>query len=218
MALAIFDLDHTLLSGDSDHRWGDFLVKKNLVDGELYKRTNDKFYDQYKQGTLDIYKFAEFSFQALTEHSKETLAELHVEFMKDVISPMISEKARSLVNHHRQQGHVLLVITATNSFISRPIVDAFGIPHLLATEPKIVDGRYVNSIEGTPCFQEGKVKRLQEWLDQENFNLDGSYFYSDSHNDCPLMEQVTNAIAVDPDEQLKKIAKQKGWKIISLLE
>jgi len=217
MPLAIFDLDHTLLNGDSDHAWGDFLVKKNLVDGEAYKLANEKFYDQYKQGTLDIYKYAEFSFQPLTEHSKEKLAELHAEFMKDVISPMIGDKAKSLVNHHRQQDHVLLVITATNSFIARPIVDAFGIKHLLATEPKIAGGRYVNSIEGTPCFKEGKVKRLQEWLDQENVNLDGSYFYSDSHNDCPLMEQVANAIAVDPDEQLKKIAKQKGWKIISLL-
>jgi phosphoserine phosphatase len=108
-------------------------------------------------------------------------------------------------------------MTATNSFVARPIVDAFGIKNMLATEPKIVKGKYVNAIEGTPCFQEGKVTRLQEWLKKENLNLDGSYFYSDSHNDCPLMEKVTNAIAVDPDEQLEKIAKQKGWKIISLL-
>jgi len=218
MTLAIFDLDNTLLSGDSDHGWGEFLIRKNLVDARTYKLANEKFYKQYKLGKLDIYEYAEFSFKPLAEHSMEKLAMLHAEFMEMIIFPMIGDKAKALVKHHRQQGHILLVITATNSFITRPIVDAFGIQNLLATEPKIVNGRYVNSIEGTPCFKEGKVERLQEWLEEKNLNLEGSYFYSDSHNDCPLMEQVENAIAVDPDEQLKEIAKQKGWRIISLLE
>jgi HAD superfamily hydrolase (TIGR01490 family) len=218
MTLAIFDLDNTLLDGDSDFTWGEFLVKKKLVDEITYKETNDKFYEQYKQGTLDIHEFCRFSFTPLMEHSMDELRILHNEFMEDVIRPMIGEKAKSLVKYHQQQGHVLLVITATNSFITRPIVEAFGIKNLLATEPKISNGRYVNEIEGTPCFHEGKVVRLLEWLEQERLNLDGSFFYSDSHNDLPLMEKVEKPIAVDPDEKLKLIAKQRGWKIISLLD
>lgn len=218
MTLAIFDLDNTLLSGDSDHGWGEFLIRKKLVDEKSYKQANEKFYEQYKQGKLDIYKYSEFSFKPLTEHSMEELRILHNEFMETVIQPMMGEKAKSLVAYHQQKGHILLVITATNSFITRPIVEAFGIKNLLATEPKISNGRYVNVIDGTPCFHEGKVVRLQEWLKQEKLNLDGSYFYSDSHNDLPLMEQVETAIAVDPDDTLKSIAEQRGWQVISLLD
>ena len=148
----------------------------------------------------------------------EELGKLHKEFMQEVINPMIGAKAKALVQYHKQKGHVLMVITATNSFITRPIVAAFGIRNLLATEPKIVNGHYVNVIEGTPCFYNGKVTRLSEWLEQKGLTLEGSYFYSDSHNDLPLMEIVENAIAVDPDEQLAVIAKQKGWKVISLVD
>lgn len=218
MTLAIFDLDNTLLSGDSDYGWGEFLVRKKLVDEESYRQTNEKFFEQYKQGTLDIHEFSAFSFKPLTEHSMDELRVLHNEFMEDVIKPMIGEKAKSLVQYHRQKGHILLVITATNSFITRPIVEAFGIKNLLATEPKISNGRYVNIIEGTPCFHEGKVVRLLEWLEQEKLTLDGSFFYSDSHNDLPLMEKVEKPIAVDPDDKLESIAKQRGWKVISLLD
>lgn len=218
MTLVIFDLDNTLLSGDSDFTWGEFLVKKKLVDEKSYKETNEKFYEQYKQGVLDIYEFCKFSFKPLAEHSMEELQELHNEFMEDVIRPMIGEKAKSLVEYHQQKGHVLLVITATNSFITRPIVEAFGIKNLLATEPKISNGRYVNVVEGTPCFHEGKVVRLMEWLEQEKLTLEGSVFYSDSYNDLPLMEKVDVPIAVDPDKKLELIAKQRGWKVISLLD
>ena len=218
MTLAIFDLDNTLLSGDSDHSWGNFLIKKKLVEEKSYKLANEKFYEQYKQGKLDIHEYSAFSFRPLTEHSIKELKVLHDEFMGDVIFPMIGIKAKNLVKYHKNKKHVLLVITATNSFITRPIVEAFGISHLLATEPKIVNGRYDNSIEGIPCFRRGKVTRLNEWLKQNGFDLGGSYFYSDSHNDLPLMKIVDHAIAVGPDEKLKKIATQKGWQIISLLD
>jgi HAD superfamily hydrolase (TIGR01490 family) len=216
MTLALFDLDNTLLSGDSDYEWGSFLVKKNLVDQARYEAANLKFYEQYKQGTLDIYEFSAFSFKPLAEHSMDELQILHKEFMQTVIGPMMGSKARDLVDHHRKQGHTLLVITATNSFITRPIVDAFGIDILLATEPKIVNGRYTTEIAGTPCFQEGKITRLQEWLNQNSASLDGSYFYSDSFNDLPLMELVDHAVAVDPDKKLAAAAGQNGWEIISL--
>ncbi len=216
MTLAIFDLDNTLLSGDSDHGWGEFLVKKKLVDEGEYKKRNELFYQQYKQGNLDIFEYAAFSFRPLAEYSMKQLASLHEEFMLDVINPMIGIKAQNLVEQHRKKGHVLLVITATNSFVTRPIVDAFGIENLLATEPEVVDGRFVNSIDGIPCFKGGKVERLKDWMTRNKYTLDGSYFYSDSHNDYPLMAQVDNPVAVDPDPQLERIAKEKGWKIISL--
>ena len=216
MTLAIFDLDNTLLGGDSDYEWGCFLVKKNLVDSAWYQTANLEFYEQYKQGSLDIFKFSAFSFKPLSEHSMETLQVLHDEFMQTVIRPLMSHKARDLVRHHKERGHTLLVITATNSFITRPIVRAFGIDHLLATDPRIIDGRYTTEIEGIPCFQEGKVKRLEQWLRQNNQSLVGSYFYSDSHNDLPLMDLVEHAVAVDPDAKLTKVAGQRGWPVISL--
>ena len=216
MTLALFDLDNTLLGGDSDYEWGRFLVRKNLVDSARYEAENLEFYEQYKQGTLDIYKFSAFSFQPLAEHSMETLQALHGEFMQTVIRPLMSRKARDLVRHHKKQDHTLLVITATNSFITRPIVRAFGIDHLLATDPKIIHGRYTTEIEGIPCFQEGKVKRLEQWLRQNNQSLAGSCFYSDSFNDLPLMELVEHAVAVDPDEKLTEVAGKRGWPVISL--
>lgn len=218
MILAIFDLDNTLLSGDSDHGWGEFLVRKKLVDETHYRAANEKFYEQYKQGKLDIHEYSRFSFTPLAEHSMEELAALHDEFMQAVIQPMIGEKAKALVNYHQEKGHLTLVITATNSFITRPIVKKFGIKHILATEPKIINGSYVNEIDGIPCFHEGKVIRLQQWLKEKQLDLAGSYFYSDSHNDLPLMEIVENAIAVDPDDKLAAIAKDRGWSTISLLD
>jgi HAD superfamily hydrolase (TIGR01490 family) len=218
MTLAIFDLDNTLLSGDSDHGWGNFWVEKNIVDGKWYRELNEKFYEQYKRGTLDIIEYSAFSFEPLARHSMAELKVLHEQFMNTVILPMIGEKATDLVRFHKQQNHVLLIITATNSFITRPIADAFGIRYLLATEPKIKNGRYVNSIDGVPCFHKGKVIRLNDWVKRKGLDLGGSYFYSDSHNDIPLMELVDNPIAVDPDEKLAEVARQREWKIISLLD
>ncbi len=217
MTLAIFDLDNTLLTGDSDHGWGEFLVEKKIVDGNAYRKANEKFYALYKQGKLDIYEYAAFSFEPLAAHTMEQLKVLHTEFMEAVIWPMIGKKALDLVETHRCLGHTLLVITATNSFITSPIVAAFGIDNLLATEPQIIDGRYVNKISGTPCFHKGKVDRLNTWLKKEGLGLEGSFFYSDSHNDLPLMERVEHPIAVDPDEVLAGIARERGWKIISLI-
>ena len=164
MTLALFDLDNTLLSGDSDYEWGQFLVSKGLVDPVAYEAENQRFYGQYRAGTLDILEYSAFSFGPLSERSMEELATLHREFMAEVIEPILPEKSQELVAHHRAQGHTLMVITATNSFITRPIVSAFGIEHLLATEPKIVNGRYTREVDGAPCFQHGKVTRLQQWL------------------------------------------------------
>lgn len=216
MTLALFDLDNTLLKGDSDYAWGQFLVSKGLVERERYETANQYFYTQYQQGVLDIHEFSAFSFQPLSERSMAELATLHREFMSSTVQPMITAAAQQLVDHHRRQGHTLVVITATNSFITRPIVTAFGITHLLATEPKIVNGRYTREIEGVPCFQTGKVTRLQQWLANREETLAGSYFYSDSHNDLPLLEMVDNPVVVDPDDTLHAIALQRGWSIISL--
>ncbi|MCI5223048.1 MAG: HAD family hydrolase [Candidatus Electrothrix sp. AR4] len=218
MPLSLFDLDNTLLHGDSDYEWGRFLVKKKLVDAETYEATNAAFYEQYKRGTLDIYEFSAFSFQPLSERSMEELHILHAEFMEEVVQPMIGDRAKRLVREHQEQGRTVMVVTATNSFITAPIVKAFGIDYLLATEPKIIKGRYTNEIEGIPCFHEGKVKRLENWLAQNQMSLEDSCFYSDSINDLPLMEKVQTPIAVDPDEKLADLARQRGWKIISLLD
>ncbi len=216
MALALFDLDNTLLSGDSDYEWGQFLVEKKLVDAKAYEQANEKFYRQYKQGTLDIHEFSAFSFRFLANHDMQTLNTLHAQFMQEKIIPLMGNKARELVAKHAQQHDTLIIITATNSFITRPIANAFGIDHLIATEPKIVDGKFTTEIEGTPCFQEGKVTRLAQWLNMHKATLRGSVFYSDSHNDLPLLEIADTAIAVDPDEKLEKIAKQRNWEILSL--
>ncbi len=216
MTLAIFDLDNTLLSGDSDYGWGQFLVEKKLVDGASYESANAEFYEQYKQGTLDIHEYSAFSFKPLSERTMEELQILHDEFMSAVIRPMMGNKAKDLVKKHQEQDDVLMVITATNSFITAPIVKAFGIDNLLATDPKIVNGQYTTEIEGVPCFHAGKVERLEQWLAQKNILLEGSCFYSDSYNDLPLMEKVETAIAVDPDDKLAAIAQQRGWQIISL--
>lgn len=213
MTLALFDLDNTLLSGDSDYEWGCFLVRQGLVDAEAYETANRKFYEQYQQGVLDIHAFSAFSFKPLSEHSMEHLAALHQTFMATVIEPLMGETARNTVEHHRRLGHTLMIITATNSFITRPIAAAFGIPNLLATEPRIVNGRYTREIEGTPCFQAGKVTRLQQWLATRDASLAGSYFYSDSHNDLPLLEMVDNPVAVNPDATLHTLATARGWPI-----
>jgi HAD superfamily hydrolase (TIGR01490 family) len=216
MTLAIFDLDNTLLSGDSDYSWGKFLVDRQLVDRDFYEQANEKFFQDYQQGILNIYEFSAFSFKPLADRSMEELNRLHAQFMHEVVRPMMGEKAKKLVEQHRRQGHVLLVITATNSFITRPIVQAFGIDNLLATEPKIVEGRYTTEIDGIPCFQEGKVERLEQWLLKNNHSLDDSWFYTDSVNDLALLEKVGHPVAVDADEQLIALAQDKGWKIISL--
>lgn len=216
MALALFDLDNTLLTGDSDYQWGEFLVKNGLVDAEQYAAANSEFYRQYITGTLNIHEYAAFTFRFLSAHDMESLQQWRSEYMQTEILQRISPSARAIVEKHRAQGDTLVIITATNSFVTRPIADEFGIETLLAVEPKMVDGRYTTEIDGIPTFQHGKVERLQQWLSDRNETMDGSYFYSDSHNDLPLLLQVTNPVAVDPDEKLRAIAEEKGWPIISL--
>lgn len=216
MELAIFDLDNTLLGGDSDYLWGRFLVRKGLVDGEAYERANQHFYEQYEAGTLDIHEFLRFSLKPLTEHRPETLDAWHRVFMEEMIEPIILPKACALVERHRNEGRRPLIITATNRFVTAPIAAAFGIEDLLATDPEQVNGRYTGNIAGLPCFQEGKVERLKAWLDETSLTLKGSWFYSDSHNDLPLLEQVEHPVAVDPDDTLAETARARGWEILSL--
>jgi HAD superfamily hydrolase (TIGR01490 family) len=214
--LAIFDLDNTLIAGDSDHSWGEFLVQKNLVNAQAYAQANDRFYQEYKAATLDIHEYLRFSLAPLTHYTLAELATFHQEFMRDYIEPMLQPKAQALLEEHRAQGDYLLIITATNSFVTHPIATRLGVDDILASNAEILDGRYTGKGTGTPCFQGGKVTRLQEWLTEKNYNLDGAYFYSDSINDLPLLEQVPNPVAVDPDERLEKIAQERGWPIMSL--
>lgn len=216
MALAIFDLDNTLLDGDSDYLWGKFLAGQGLVDGDWYERENQRFYDEYKAGTLDIFEFLEFSLRPLSENSPETLQKLHQQFMQECIRPIITSASRDKINEHADRGDILLIITATNKFITGPIATELGIENILATEPEVIDGHYTGKVSGIPCFREGKVQRLHDWLRQNGLNLADSYFYSDSHNDLPLLELVSHPVAVDPDETLQQHAEMKGWKIISL--
>ncbi|MES9832034.1 MAG: HAD family hydrolase [Candidatus Thiodiazotropha sp. LLP2] len=216
MALAIFDLDNTLLAGDSDYLWGRFLVEQGIVDGEIYEQQNQRFYDEYKAGNLNIHEFLRFSLKPLSRHSPVQLRAWREVFMQEKISPIIKENAQQLVEKHRQAGDFLMIITATNSFVTTPIAKRFGIDHLIATEPETLDGQYTGEIAGVPSFREGKVSRLNEWLLEFDQNLDGSWFYSDSHNDLPLLEQVENPVAVDPDQTLAEIAKQRNWPIMQL--
>ena len=216
MALAIFDLDNTLIAGDSDHSWGEFLVSQGIVDSRLYKLMNDKFYADYESGNLDIFAYLEFSIEPLARLSNQDLDQLHKIYMRDVVKPMMLNQARDLIDHHRKTGDRILVITSTNRFIVEPICLALGIDEVIATDLEIINGNYTGNIIGTPAFQEGKVERFNQWLVEQDESNDGSYFYSDSINDLPLLLEVANPIAVDPDSALRKEAESRHWKIISL--
>lgn len=216
MSLAIFDLDNTLLADDSDYLWGQFLVDQGIVDGEYYEQENERFYQEYKEGKLDIYEFLKFSLKPLADNSLEDLQNWRAQFMINVIQPILLKPAQALVKKHHARGDTLLVITATNSFVTAPIVKSYGIPNLLATTAELINGQFTGEVDGTPCFQEGKVTRLEQWLQKTGLSLDGSYFYSDSHNDLPLLKLVTHPIAVNPDELLNQHANKNNWPIISL--
>ena len=216
MTLAIFDLDNTLLRGDSDHAWGQFLVERGLVDGEHYRRENERYYREYQAGTLDIMEFLAFALRPLAAHDRATLEAWHREYMQTKVAPLITGAARALVEKHRAQGHTLVVITATNSFLTRPIARAFGVEHLIATEPEVRDGRFTGKVAGVPCYREGKVTRLNRWMAEHGESLDGSWFYSDSRNDLPLLSLVSHPVAVNPDAILKREALARGWTILSL--
>ncbi|ALP54731.1 phosphoserine phosphatase [Candidatus Tenderia electrophaga] len=216
MELAIFDLDNTLLKGDSDYLWGRFLVQRGIVDGAIYERENQRFYEDYTAGTLDIFEFLRFALQPLAQTPLEQMLALRREFIETEIKPIILPQARELINQHRDQGRILLIITATNRFVTEPIAELLGVPELLATDPEFKDGRYTGRVSGVPAFRQGKVERLNTWLKQNGYNLASSWFYSDSHNDLPLLELVTHPVAVDADDTLKQHAELKGWPVISL--
>ncbi|MDI1309731.1 MAG: HAD-IB family hydrolase [Methylotenera sp.] len=217
--LALFDLDNTLLAGDSDYNWSLFLISEGLLDAKTHQDRNEQFYQDYKNGSLNITEFLAFQLKPLSEHSKKFLDELHVKYMDKVIRPMMTKKAQTLVDKHKAAGDLCVIITATNSFVTKPIATAYGIEHLLGSDPEMVNGEYTGGVTGVPTFKEGKVIRLNQWLEARASKLSDyevSYFYSDSHNDLPLMQLVTNPVAVDADEILTAYAKEQAWPEISL--
>lgn len=216
MTLAIFDLDNTLINGDSDHAWGDFLVAEGIVDAREYEAANNQFYQDYLNGDLDILRYLSFALEPLARHEPDVLLGLRQRFVEERVRPMLLEKASRLLESHRRQGHYLLIITATNRFVTQPIAELLGVDDIIATEPEVRDGRYTGRVAGTPSFQDGKVTRLTDWLKTQGRRADDAWFYSDSHNDVPLLEQVSHPVAVDPDPKLAALAETRDWPIISL--
>jgi HAD superfamily hydrolase (TIGR01490 family) len=217
--LALFDLDNTLLAGDSDFEWAQFLIDQGVLDREVYEARNAWFYEQYKLGTLDIHAFLDFQLKPLSRHKRVELDTWHKEFMDKKIVPMMTAKSRALVAKHQQDGDLLAIVTATNSFVTGPIAQAFGVEHLIATEPEIRDGEFTGGVSGTPSFREGKITRLHAWLALRGQRLEdfsASYFYSDSRNDLPLLEKVSHPVAVDPDPLLLQVAQARDWPVITL--
>ncbi len=216
MPLAIFDLDDTLLAGDSDHLWGAWLCEQGLVDARLHAIANEGFYRDYREGTLDIDAYLRFALKPLAGRTLAEVAGWQASFLRDRIAPIMLPAARRLLDQHRTQGDTLLVITATNEVVARPIVEQLGVENLIACGVQTEEGRYTGAPCGTPSYREGKVVRLDSWLAARNISLDGATFYSDSHNDLPLLQRVDRPVAVDPDPTLEKHARRAGWRIISL--
>jgi len=217
--LALFDLDNTLLDGDSDFEWSQFLIRIGVLDRELFESKNLAFYEHYKAGTLDINEFLDFQLKPLSRHARKTLDEWHRQFMKESVLPMITPQSRDLVSRHLAAGDVCVVITATNSFVTAPIAREFGIENLIATEPEHKNGEFTGNVAGIPSFREGKVTRLENWLSSNGRSLDSfedSVFYSDSLNDLPLLQKVKTPVAANPDDVLRAHAEQHGWRIINL--
>lgn len=217
--LVLFDLDNTLLSGDSDFEWAQFLIAQGVLDREIYAARNQEFYDAYRAGTLDIHAFLDFQLKPLAHHPRATLDAWHAQFMRERVASMMSSRARALVADWQAKGALCAIVTATNDFVTAPIARAFGIAHLVATRAQIVDGEYTGRAEGTPCFQHGKIERVEAWLASQHLgwtDFEHSYFYSDSQNDLPLLQRVTHPVAVDPDPVLRETAQARGWPIISL--
>jgi len=215
----LFDLDNTLLAGDSDFEWAQFLIEQGVLDREVYEARNLEFYEQYKAGTLDIHEFLDFQLKPLSRHPRSQLDVWHAEFMRAKILPIITAKARALVAEAQQDADLAAIITATNSFVTLPIARELGVPHLIATEPEQVAGEFTGQVSGTPCFREGKIARLDGFLKTQGTSWNDvriSRFYSDSLNDLPLLQRVSDPVAVDPDPTLRAHAEQHGWPVISL--
>ncbi|MSR10701.1 MAG: HAD family hydrolase [Gammaproteobacteria bacterium] len=216
--LALFDLDNTLLAGDSDHAWGEFLISKQLVEETTHRAENDRYYQQYREGKLDIHAYVRFTLLPILALSRAQRLALHAEFMRNAITPLYLPKADALVEQHLNSGDLTVIVTATNEFITQPIAERFRVEHLIATELEMEKDRFTGRIEGIPCYQFGKVEKLEKWLQRQTakLSLNEAVFYSDSINDLPLLERVAVPVAVDPDAQLHAEATSRGWKIISL--
>ncbi|MGH1538529.1 MAG: HAD family hydrolase [Gammaproteobacteria bacterium] len=217
MALALFDLDETLIAGDSDYEWGAHLVSIGKVDADHYESENERFYKEYLAGKLDVYEFLRFALQPLANNTYDELLKWRSDYIEQRIKPIIKQKAFDLIEKHRKAGDYLVIVTATNSFITEPTKDIFNMDALIATEPAMKNGNFTGEVHGIPSFGPGKVTRLQEWLKGSNHSLEGSYFYSDSRNDIPLLELVSHPITVDADERLSQHAAENNWQQISLI-
>ncbi len=216
MTLAIFDLDNTLIGGDSDHLWSQFVCEQGLVDSDDFAQRSEQFYADYQAGVLDIDAYLRLTLGTLKGHPLDQLHAWHRAFMDSKIKPILLPKAAALIADHRQRGHELLIITATNRFITAPIAAALGVENLIACEAEIVDGLYTGQPSGIPSYQAGKVTRLHLWLEGREIGLEDCWFYSDSHNDLPLLELVDHPVAVDPDDILRARALECEWPVISL--
>jgi HAD superfamily hydrolase (TIGR01490 family) len=217
LTIALFDLDHTLIDGDSEVLWGEFLGNRGLVDPREYQREALRFFDLYKSGRLDINEFLEFQLHFLSLHDMATLLRLRAEFVEDKLRQILLPRARALIEDHKVSGHTSVIITASSRFIAEPVAELYGMDGLIATEAEIVDGRYTGRAAGVPSFAAGKVTRVRQWLDSNGGTWAGSWFYSDSHNDLPLLHEVEHPVAVDPDPILAAEAARMGWPVISLL-
>lgn len=217
MSLAIFDLDLTLIGGDSDYQWNEFLIEKNAVDPQLYQQKFTQFHEDYENGTLDLDEYFAFSLHFLTQHPQEKLLQWRGEYIETKIKPLVLDKSKEIVEQHRNKGDELIIITATNYFITQPIAELFAIEHLIAPMPEVVDNHYTGKVAGIPSFGEGKVIRLLEWMKQHPHDLANAFFYTDSRNDLPLLEKVGHPIAVNPDSYLKQEAQKRGWEILNTL-
>ncbi len=219
MKLALFDLDNTLLTGDSDFEWAQFLIERGVIDRELYEAKNQHFYEQYKAGTLDIHEFLDFQLKPLSRHARKVLDKWREDFMRSKVRGMMGQGALDLVAGHRAKNDVCVIITATNSFVTAPIARAFGVEHLIATEPEQKNGEFTGGVAGVPSFREGKITRLEAWIGERGWSwasFTDTTFYSDSLNDLPLLAKVQHPVAVDPDATLRAHAERHGWPIISL--
>lgn len=220
MNLCLFDLDHTLLPLDSDHEWGEFMVRVGWADAEAFRARNDEFYRQYQEGVLDLTAYIDFATSVWRHRSAHELAEIHQRFMREVIEPAMQPQALDLVRQHQEQGDLVAVVTATNEFVTTPIVEAFGVHHLLAV--KLERGRHgevTGGIDGVPTFKEGKITRVEQWLEERALSLQSFErvsFYSDSMNDLPLLERATDPVATNPSPPLEAIAVARGWRILKL--
>lgn len=216
MPLTLFDLDNTLITNDSDFLWGQYLVDNNIVDPHQYEEKNRQFFEDYEQGNLDIDSYLRFSLEPLTQFPLKQLYQWRAHYVESIIQPLIAPGTPALLQKHRAQGDTLLIISATNLFVTQPIAELLGIEHIISTIPEMINGQYTGNYLGTPTFQQGKVSALEEWMNKHGHTLAGSTFYSDSHNDLPLLEQVDHPVAVNPDERLAQIAGKRNWPMIDL--